>query len=64
MKRFTVDVSVRKDGTKVPPFILLERKTLPETCIPESKLVVTANGSGWTNHESCNSRAIDKNLQK
>lgn len=30
----------------------MDRKTLPKTCIPESKLVIVANGSGWMNHET------------
>ena len=51
-KRFTINLCVLKDGTKYPPFIILDRKTLPKTCIPESKLVVTTNSSGWMNHET------------
>jgi transposase-like protein len=51
-KRFTVNLCVLKDGTKLPPFVILDRKTLPKICIPESKLIVAANGSGWMNHET------------
>ena len=45
-KYFTVNLCVLKDGTKLPPFVILDRKILSKTCIPESKLDVTANGSG------------------
>ena len=51
-KRFTVNLCVLKDGTKLPPFVILDRKTLLKICIPESKLIVAANGSGWMNHET------------
>jgi transposase-like protein len=51
-KRFTVNLCVLKDGTKLPPFVILATKKLPKTCIPESKLVIAANGSGWMNHET------------
>jgi len=46
-KRLTVNLCV----LKLPPFVILDRKTLPKTRIPESKLVVAANESGWMNHE-------------
>jgi len=35
-----------KGATEVRIKTILDRKTLPKTCIPESKLVVVANGSG------------------
>ena len=51
-KRLTVNLCVLKDGTELPPFVILNRKTLPKTCIPKSKLVVVANEPGWMNHET------------
>ena len=51
-KRLTVNLCVLKDGAKLSPFIIFYRKTLPKTCISESKLVVVANGSGWMNHKT------------
>ena len=34
-KRFTVNQCVVKDSTKLPSFVILDRKTLPKICISE-----------------------------
>ena len=45
-KHSTVNLCVLKDGTKLPPLIILDRKAYN----PKSKLVVTDNEPSWMNH--------------
>ena len=40
-----VNLCILHDGTELPPFVILNRKTLSKTGLLESKLVAAANGS-------------------
>ena len=47
--RFTVMLACMSDGTKLPPYIVFKRKTLPKGIKFPSGVIVRAQVKGWMN---------------
>jgi len=49
--RFTVMLACLGDGTKLPPYVVFKRKTLPKKMVFPPGLVVRYQEKGWMNEE-------------
>ena len=49
--RFTVMLACLGDGTKLPPYVVFKRKTLPKNMVFPHGLVVRCQEKGWTNED-------------
>ena len=47
---FTVALCVTADGSKLPPFVIFKRKTIPKENYPKG-IIIQANEKGWMNQD-------------